>query len=137
MWKFILFLLAIVVGAPLCNLSQFVSEQPSAPPVTVALQGDAVRGEEIFKHGLNEAPPCSTCHALVKGSFSLGPVMTGISERAATRIPGMTAVEYLHQSIVSPSAYLVSGYRDIMYPQFADHLNEQDIADLIAYLSTL
>lgn len=136
MWKFILFLLAILVGAPVCNLVQYANSQPSTP-VTVALEGDAVRGQDIFQHGFNGAPPCSSCHALVKGAFGLGPVMTGISERAGTRVPGLTAEEYMRQSILEPKAYLVSGYRDIMYPQYSEHLNDQDIADLIAYLITL
>ena len=26
--------------------------------------GDATRGEVLFRKGLNEAPPCITCHAL-------------------------------------------------------------------------
>jgi hypothetical protein len=43
----------------------------------------------------------------------------------------------LRQSILEPSAYVVSGFRDIMYPNFKEKLNEQDVADLIAYLETL
>lgn len=50
---------------------------------------------------------------------------------------GLTAEEYLHQSILEPERYLVSGYRDIMYPDYSAHLSEQDIQDLIAFLLTL
>lgn len=103
----------------------------------VPLQGDAGRGEDIFNHGINGAPPCSTCHALVVGGFSLGPVMTGISHRAGERIEGVSVDEYLRQSILEPEVYIVSGYRPIMYPDFAKHLSTQDVSDLIAYLRTL
>ena len=63
--------------------------------------------------------------------------MIGISQRAGERVPGLSAEDYLRQSIIQPSAFLVSGYRDIMYPNFKEKLSEQDIADLIAYLETL
>jgi cytochrome c2 len=103
----------------------------------VAPQGDAVRGETLFKHGTDDAPACVGCHALNKGAFSLGPVMKGISERAGTRIEGMSADAYLRESVLDPKAFIVSGFRPLMYPDYAKHLSEQDILDLIAYLHTL
>lgn len=104
---------------------------------TTAPSGDAVRGETLFKHGTDGAPACVGCHALNKGSFSLGPVMKGITERAGTRIEGMSTEAYLRQSILEPKAFVVAGFRPLMYPDYAKHLSEQNILDLIAYLSTL
>lgn len=118
-------------GALPVSVINMVSATQPAP------QGDAVRGETIFKHGINDAPACVGCHALVKGGFSLGPVMKGISERAGTRVEGMSAEAYIRQSILEPKAFIVAGFRPIMYPDYAKHLSEQDILDLIAYLSTL
>jgi len=43
-----------------------------------------------------------------------GPSFQGISKRAGDRVPGLSAVEYLRQSIVDPSAYMVEGFVDIM-----------------------
>jgi hypothetical protein len=40
--------------------------------------------------------------------------MLGISERAGTRLAGLAAVEYLRQSILEPSAYVVEGFEDKM-----------------------
>jgi cytochrome c2 len=101
--------------------------------------GDPARGQIIFTQGTNGSPPCSTCHHVASGQtgFSLGPNLAGVAERAASRIEGLSAEEYLRQSIRDPHSYVVSGYRDIMYPNFAQHFNEQDIADLLAYLRTL
>jgi hypothetical protein len=74
---------------------------------------------------------------LTGSPFALGPKLTGVIERAGQRVEGLTAEAYLRQSILDPGAFIVPGYRNIMYPQYADQLNEQDIADLLAYLSTL
>lgn len=130
-------LILIIVALSGCTLDlrQFVSLPQT--PTNVLLVGDALHGETIFKNGTGEAPPCTSCHTLGNSAFSLGPKLVGIGQHAGERIPGMSADDYLHQSIVEPAAYVVSGYRDIMYPQFGEKLSEQDIADLIAYLETL
>lgn len=110
-----------------------------SPPMSAPVAGDVERGAQIFAQGQGEIPPCSTCHQTVTGqfNFSVGPNLDGIGERAATRVDGLTAEEYLHQSILEPERYLVSGYRDIMYPNYSAHFRERDIQDLIAYLLAL
>ena len=50
---------------------------------------------------------------------------------------GISAEDYLRQSITQPSIYLVDGYADIMYKDYAERLSEEDINNLIAYLMTL
>ncbi len=96
------------------------------------------RGMQLFREGINGAPPCSSCHQTVAdGGFSLGPNLAGIANRATGRIPAMNAEDYLRASILEPGAYLVPGYRNIMYPNYAAHLSAQDVADLIAFLLTL
>lgn len=110
-----------------------------ATPTAVALVGDPARGQEIFAHGVNGSPPCTSCHATTssRSVFQLGPNLARLGERAGARVPGLSAEEYIHQSILDPTAFFVSGYRPIMPLNFADHFNEQDVADLIAYLLTL
>lgn len=98
--------------------------------------GDASAGERIFHDGKGSAPACVNCHAAEPGPFALGPAMTGISERAGSRIEGLSAAEYLHQSIVQPDAYTVPGFRPVMPSTYGEHLTEQEIADIIAYLMT-
>ena len=104
-----------------------------------SIRGNVERGAQLFAQGQDSAPPCSTCHRVVidQVGFSIGPNLAGIAERAGTRVDGLTAEEYLHQSILEPERYLVSGYRNIMYPDYSAHLSEQDTQDLIAYLLTL
>ena len=45
-----------------------------------------------------------------------------------------TLADYIHESILSPGAYVVPGYPNSM-PSFAGQLNEQQVADLVAFLS--
>jgi cytochrome c len=118
-------------------IGPFLSAMMPAHPVTTP--GDAAHGQVIFSQGTNGSPPCSTCHFVAAGQtgFSLGPNLFGVAERAVTRIEGVSAEEYLRQSILDPHSYVVSGFRDIMYPSFSQHFNEQDIQDLLAYLETL
>lgn len=125
---FILVIL-IVVGAGCGSIA--------TPPAPSILWGDAQRGESIYRQGIDGAPPCLGCHALAAGGFTLGPVMAGIGERAAGRIAGLTAEAYIRQSILEPTAFIVPGYRNLMYVSYAEHLTEQDIVDLMAFLSTL
>lgn len=101
--------------------------------------GNAERGTQIFTKGQADAPACSTCHRTLSDQvgFSVGPNLAGVAERAGTRVVGMTAAEYLRQSILEPHRYVVPGYRDMMYPDYRTHLTEQNIEDLIAYLLTL
>jgi mono/diheme cytochrome c family protein len=98
--------------------------------------GDASAGETIFHEGKGSAPACVNCHAAEPGPFALGPVMTGISERAGSRVEGMSAADYLHQSILNPGDYIVPGFRPVMPPTYGENLTEQDIEDIIAYLMT-
>jgi hypothetical protein len=59
-----------------------------------------------------------------------------MGERAGTRIEGMAPADYLHQSIMEPSAFVVEGYPDVMPHTYGETLTEQQISDLIAYLLT-
>lgn len=111
----------------------------ATPPMSVAILSDAERGAQLFAQGQEDTPPCSTCHRVVSGQvgFSIGPNLAGIGEHAGTQVAGLSAEEYLRQSILEPERYIVSGYRDIMYPDYGRHLTEQNIQDLIVYLLTL
>jgi mono/diheme cytochrome c family protein len=105
------------------------TEATTAPAETAtAPAGDPAAGEQLF------AANCSFCHGAQNGT---GPALTGMGERAATRIPGMSAADYIHQSIVDPSAYVVSGFPDNVMPKnFGDKFSAQEISDLVAYILT-
>ncbi len=98
--------------------------------------GDASRGASLFTQAVNGAPSCNTCHTL-DGSNLVGPSLKGFAVVAATRIEGISATDYAHNSIIKPTSYVVSGFPNLMYGQYAQQLTPQQTADLIAYVLTL
>jgi len=100
---------------------------------------DPRMGEKIYYEtaaGVNAG--CRICHSLEKDEVIIGPSFYGIASRAGARIPGMTAEEYLRQSIIEPNAFIVSGFPEgQMIQNFGQILNDEQIADLIAFLMTL
>lgn len=91
-----------------------------------AATGDPEAGAEVFA-----ARGCAACHGESDGA---GPALPGIGERAETRVEGLPAAEYLHQSIVDPSAHIVEPFNDIMPKTYGEDLSEDEINDLVAYL---
>jgi mono/diheme cytochrome c family protein len=98
--------------------------------------GDMTRGAALFTQAISGTPPCATCHTL-DGVTLVGPSLQGYAARAGTRISGVSARDYTYESIVHPPSYLVSGFGNLMYNQYAQRLSAQQVADLIAYLLTL
>ncbi len=81
---------------------------------------------------------CQICHSLEKDVRIIGPSFYGVATRAETRIPGMSAEDYLHQSILDPNAYVVEGFpKGQMLQNFGKLLSEEQIDDLVAFLMTL
>jgi mono/diheme cytochrome c family protein len=109
----------------------------TAPAATV---GDPERGREIWDTGGGVlSGGCQGCHSL-DGSEEAGtfraPTWQGVSGRAGDRVPGLSAEEYLRESIVDPAAYIVEGYSDNMPKGFKILLSEEDIDGLVAFLLT-
>src|SRR5581483_9593781 len=99
-----------------------------------AAAGDPARGKAIF----NGQGMCFTCHKVSTGNTIVGPSLKGVASRAGTRKSGMLAQDYLHESIVSPNAFVVPGFVPGIMPQnFGQVLTPQQISDVIAYLLTL
>lgn len=113
---------------------------------TAGAADPVVRGQAVF----NGAGACATCHAVAPGVTLVGPSLAGVATRAGARVsaPGYTghahsALAYLHESIVTPSAYLVpgdrysTGGRSFMPEGYDKTLTPEQIDDLVAYLATL
>jgi mono/diheme cytochrome c family protein len=87
----------------------------SKPPEELSLEGGNVTpaqlvaaGEKIFR----EKGQCTTCHGI--GRAGRGPDLAGVGARAGTRKPGTKASAYLVESLLTPSAYVVEGFPNIM-----------------------
>ena len=101
--------------------------------------GDAAAGQKIFEQTLiGTQAGCVTCHSLEPGVTMVGPSLATIGAEAGSRVSGMSAEEYLRQSILEPDAHLAEGFSPgIMPAALADELTEQQLNDLVAYLMTL
>ena len=104
------------------------------PVTTEADAGRSLFMENTF--GVNTG--CRLCHSLEPGVVLVGPSLAGVATRAEARVPGLTAAEYLRQSIVDPNAYVVDGFpKGQMFQNFARVLTAEQIDSLVAFLLTL
>jgi len=93
-------------------------EQPS---------GDPAAGKEIFT--TTAQPPCASCHTLQEANAT-GTVGPNLDEV----LKGKDAA-FIHESIVNPDAEIATGYSaGIMPGVYGDQLNDQQLADLVAFL---
>jgi mono/diheme cytochrome c family protein len=77
---------------------------------------------------------CVGCHmhaALPNARMQVGPNLTGLPDRAATRVTGLDARGYVRQSLREPQAFIVAGYTTRM-PDL--HLSEEEIDSITAFL---
>lgn len=136
-------LVLLMVGATLfyAYVGQLVPQKEVHPPEVVELAEDltpeqmAEIGQEIFiGKGM-----CATCHTIGKSGALRFPDLDGIATRAATRIPGFSALDYLAQSLYEPDVYIVDGFNPGMpaidKPPVA--LTDGEILTVIAYLQSL
>ncbi len=103
------------------------------------LAAESDSGESLFfENTLGTNTGCRICHSLDEGVVLVGPSLNGVATRAPTRIAGMTAEEYIRQSILDPNAYVVDGFpAGQMLQNFEELLTAEDIDNLVAFLLTL
>jgi cytochrome c oxidase subunit 2 len=114
--------------------------QPEAVKVLFPPEDPVALGRQILAGGTY---PCFSCHVLsdLNWTGNIGPNLSDIGSRAATRRPGVTAEEYIRSSIRHPGEYIVPGYQNLM-PQFNPNPNEtnympdEHLEAIIAYLLT-
>ena len=82
---------------------------------------------------------CLTCHTIGKTGALRFPDLAGIGANAGNRVPGMSDVEYLAQSMYEPTAFVVPGFPPAMPPvnQPPIGLTDQEILCVIAALQAL
>ncbi len=108
-----------------------------AAPAPAAGGANVANGEKLFKQTVIGAQAgCITCHSL-DGSKLVGPTMKGLATRAASEVPGLSAEEYIRQSILEPNAHVVKDYPAGVMQSYKNDLKEQELNDLVAYLLTL
>jgi cytochrome c oxidase subunit 2 len=87
--------------------------------------------------GLFQQLGCSTCHRL--DTQGRGPNLAGVYGKPVLLEDGRTITandDYIRESILSPAAKVVSGFKPIM-PTFQGIVNEEQVNALVAYVKSL
>jgi nitric oxide reductase subunit C len=114
---------------------------------SAASGGAAARGQALFEG----KAACATCHAVAGDTILVGPPLAGVARRAPERLAdaryaghARAAQDYLRESILEPSAYLVAGERfatpggvSLMPAGYGTSLTPAEVDDLVAYLAAL
>ena len=107
-----------------------LAQVPTPTPSAELSDDPLVRGQVIY-----ETTGCAACHVLDGISVGqVGPNLTNIATIAETRVPDQSAEEYIRQSILNPSAYMVADYDDLMLKNLSETLKEAQLDDLVAFL---
>ena len=109
-------------------LAALVLACASEPPATEPI----ARGRQLYQF-----LGCANCHEPNLFGQRLGPPIDHIGTVAPTRRPGVSAEDYIRQSILDPGAYLVPGYQDSMPRDLGRDLSPTDLDALVAYLLSL
>lgn len=121
---------ATAVGGGEATPTEEVVIDPNADPVEIGMAVYAANG-------------CAGCHGEPGGAGIIGPNLGGIATRAGTEVAGLSAEEYIHQSIVDPNAFIVPECPtgpcspNLMPQTFGSTLSEAELNGLIQYLLTL
>lgn len=106
---------------------------PPTPSGDTPDDPDAAAGQQLAAtHG------CTGCHT-IDGSDATGPTWQGMFGSEVTLEDGSTVTadaDYIHESIVNPTAQVHQGFPPIM-PSFEGQLSDDEINQIIAYIETL
>lgn len=81
---------------------------------------------------------CASCHSVAGSSVEdYGPNLARIGAEAADRIAGMTAEQYLIQSIVDPNAYRRPGLSEVMPSKVGAGMTREQVISVVGYLMSL
>lgn len=106
---------------------------PGCDPTRRQCPDSAEKGHKVFlRNG------CPTCHS-TDGSRRTGPSLKNLLGRPVTFTDGSRIRRdraYLRQSVLEPSARIVSDFNPAM-PSFRDRLDDRQLAELLYYLESL
>ncbi len=119
---------------------------PGATPVSAGKDPVAL-GEVVFR---SATPACTACHSIAPDVNMAGPTLAGLADRAEDIIDSSdyegnaaTAEEFIHESIVAPSAYLHPGEmysaegKSFMPATYGETLSSEELEHLVAYLASI
>ncbi|MBK8990089.1 MAG: c-type cytochrome [Chloroflexi bacterium] len=143
-----------LIARPAGELVQPTEEELAAMPTATAVPAEIstpaptptprpVQGEDAEDIILNAG--CGSCHQIgaLGEAHKVGPDLSGIGLVAGSRVPGLSAEEYLRQAILEPNAHIVADcpngpcIPNIMPRDYATRLSPAQLELVIAYLLTM
>jgi hypothetical protein len=122
-------------------VGQLVPQKEVQPPQETVLRSDMTTADmvKIGAEIMAGKGLCLTCHTIGKSGALRFPDLDGVAARAATRVPGLSDLDYMAQSMYEPDVYIVEGFNPgmpaINKPPIG--LTDQEILTVLAYLQTL
>src|SRR5688572_28030914 len=122
-------------------VGQMVPQSEVQPPEEIAIRADLTTPEmvEIGREISEGKGLCRTCHTIGQSGALRFPDLAGVAGRAAERVQGLSALDYLAQSLYEPDAFVVPGFNPgmptINRPPIG--LTDQEILCVLAYLESL
>src|SRR5918995_6901582 len=122
-------------------VGQMVPQSEVQPPAEILIRADLTTPEmvEVGREIAEGKGLCRTCHTIGQSGALRFPDLAGVAGRAAERIPGMSALDYLAQSLYEPDSFVVPGFNPgmptINRPPIG--LTDQEILTVLAYLESL
>ncbi len=111
----------------------------AAAPAATAAAPSTPRSEIAEGKQLAEDNGCTACHSPGQEKL-VGPGWGGLYGSTVTLADGSTVIAddaYLTESILNPDARIAHGFEAGAMPSFADMLDKQQVAAIVAYLRTL
>jgi mono/diheme cytochrome c family protein len=122
---------------------------PENPAITDNTCGQRAGAGAAAAAGVEPPPPspgrdvftgpvgCAACHTIAGlSSGTVGTDLTHIATIAATRVEGLSAEEYLRQSLEDPTVFLADDYPAAM-PKLLESLSDQEYEELVQFLLSL
>lgn len=135
--------LAVATTGFYTYVGQLVPQKEVLPPEAPAELAADLTTEEMVEIGrqiVEGRGLCLTCHTIGQQVPNARfPDLAGIAGRAGERVPGLSALEYMAQSLYEPESFIVPGFVGGMPPinRPPVGLTDEEIRTVIAYLQTL
>ena len=99
-------------------VGQMVPQKEVHPPQEIALKSDLTTADMVTvgRELMAGKGLCFTCHTIGKTGALRFPDLEGVGARAKSRVPGLSDVDYLAQSMYEPDSFIVPGFNPGMPP---------------------
>ena len=134
-------LLVVATTAFYTYIGQLVPQKELLPPAVIEISKDITTDEmvPIGEEIANGKGLCLTCHTIGQSGVLRFPDLAGIGSLADDRVPELSAVEYMAQSLYEPEAYIVEGFAGGMPPMDKPpiSLTQDEILCVMAWLQSM